>query len=300
MLARDFLCHYSRRPRIPLRGWASSSLDVLSESEPYPDVSFVAAINNAALVLAYAGERGWAKQICKREIEWIANMVVGLCPVDAAPLLRLAIDPWVNYGRLLSIEGEGDRARLHFERVFSLNSDSPVDLGAYSMDPDTWKEIKFLDPLIAEVTKAVYVIDSLKSYFQSSDYENALRFIEHVPWTNKTPLQSVVDEAKLICRSALGFHDQVLAAVAELATTHDVYFQAIQQLYAVESRLSIEPSEEGVETIRKLAVLVVLDGFQIRTADLDGQVCRCSGRSVSPPQRAEVGAHCPPEGARAC
>jgi hypothetical protein len=194
-------------------------------------VTLFSAINNAALIFTYLGEIDKARRICVAELAWIAELLSKLSPAKAAHLLRLSIDPWVNYGHLLGSKGAAEDARAHFAVDYSLNSGAGAALGPCHIPPQIWAKIKVIDPGIEAVTQAVYVIDSLKSYFLSGDFRGALQFIQDLHWAGCAGLQCMLDEGRLIVAARLGLHNRVLAATDKPPLDADLYYEAILILY---------------------------------------------------------------------
>jgi hypothetical protein len=110
------------------------------------------------------------------------------------------------------------------------------------------------------VIEAVYVIDSLKSYFLSGDFAGALQFIRGLRWGGCAGLQCLVDEGKLIAASCLGLYDRVLTATDKPPYDADLYYEAILTLYNIESHLAT-----GAQSIPRyaqgLAIFVAQGAF---------------------------------------
>ncbi|MFJ9029447.1 tetratricopeptide repeat protein [Streptomyces sp. NPDC102274] len=275
--SNDFLYHYSRIPRSPLALWSERLIEFLRRGTPPESderAKVISSLSNAALVFAYLGDLDKARKICEAQLFWIATQAEGLPPKRSANLLRLALDPWVNMGRLLGFKGETKRAVAHFSDIYSINSGSEVRLGPCRLTPQVWAVILDGDPDMKGVPRAVYVIDSLKAFFQVRDSHGALEFISSLKCVEHAGIRSLVNEGELIpysglhylvyegmiiAKSRLGRHGDVLASTTNLPTGVDMYYQVVMMLYAMESRLVLGQETTGL--VRKLAVLVIGGAF---------------------------------------
>jgi len=283
--ASDFLCHYERPAREPLRCWAARLVGVVGEppAETFADAARQhEAFSNAALIFAYLGEPDRAAEI----------LVHQLALVDEAirrrrdPLfLSMVIDPWVNLGRLCSRRGDADAARRHFADVFALRSGADCRVGPCEIPADDWARTRVADHRLDELTAAIYVIESLKALFVAERFDEAARFLDTVGWARATPLRSLLVEADLIALAGVGRHDEVLAAVPPEAAAYD---QAVFALHGVESRLAIG-AESGHRQAVGLAVLLLHDGMRARPEALFRFAARC-GRVLDRPAQRTVAA----------
>lgn len=256
--AGDFLSAYPRIPSFPLARWAVDLIQTL-RGRDRSDITLSSAMNQAALVVAHLGRADRAWQICDAELAWIARRTTGLAPSQAAPLLLLAIGPWVNQGRLLSSRGVSHEAQAHFAALYALNSGHDAELGPCHIDQRTWARIKEIAPHMEASTRSAYLIDSLKAYFQCGDFTGALDFIETTGAAREPGLRPIADEGRLIAASRLGLHDRALA-ITEGSSNEDPYHAAVLALYKLENRLALnEP--DPFDSARRLAVLVAHDLF---------------------------------------
>jgi tetratricopeptide (TPR) repeat protein len=188
----DFLCPFPRIPRLPLDRWAANCVQQLRLPEqvrsPADDETYYATLNKAALIFSYLGYSEEDKRICLAELHSIAAR-------EPDPmLLRLAIDPWINYGRLLALEGATAEALGHFAVVNSLNQGDGAELGPCRISPGMWLKIKQIDPRLERAARDSYVIDSIRTYFHANDFNGALGFINGL--NGDCPY--IIEEAALI------------------------------------------------------------------------------------------------------
>jgi hypothetical protein len=124
-------------------------------------------INNASLVFALAGEDVTAAQICRRQLAWLRAAARD----GAQAAASLAIQPWVNLGRLLRQRGEHERALAMFARVYVPDERGLLSFGGFAVPP---QDVRY------ENAELIYVADSLRTYAGARTYERGLRFIRRV------------------------------------------------------------------------------------------------------------------------
>ena len=269
--ARDFLYHYPRLARKPLERWARDLIKRLDAAEMTPDdqayVPVITAMNNAALIFAYLGEDREAAAVCEAELAWIAREASGRGPNGKAQLLRLAINPWVNCGRLRALQRATDDALAYFARVRLLISGvADVELGPCVLTPQVWSRVMQIDTDTEEMIDAIYTIDSLKAYFQAGDYSGALDFIRGLDGISTAALRWFTKEGQVIAASGLGLHQQVIAAESETPTESNLYYEAILMLYSIEGRLAVG-AEGACKSAQELAVAVAHDFLEFVPAE---------------------------------
>lgn len=266
---------------MPLSSWSEDLVELLQRSnaaEPDEQVRTLSILSNAALVFTYLGAPETAKKICEAELFWIADRCDSLAEDETAHLLRLAIDPWVNLGRLLGFRGATESALEHFATVYSLNSGSEVFLGPCCFTQNIWRKILSIDPQMASVCRAVYVIDSLKAFFQVGDSRGSLKFIESLGSIDHAGVRALVNEGELIAapqlglhflvnegtliaKSRLSLHDEVLTSTKDTPSGADLYYEAVLMLYRAES-FYFARLPDGADISRRLAILVAWGIFE--------------------------------------
>ncbi|MFC9825744.1 hypothetical protein ACFWG6_39060 [Streptomyces erythrochromogenes] len=273
--ANDFVCHYPRGRRPPLTYWSEKLVESLQGRAPKGLNEYknsASLLNKAALVFAYLGEQDKARQICEAELVWLANEADGLNLQDSAHLLRLAIDPWVNMGRLLGFQGNAKNALEYFAAVHSLNSSAQVHLGPCRLTSQIWKKVLESHPHMNEVTRSIYVIDSLKTLLQSQDYRGVLEFIKALNAVecaamsapesralsnavSSPGLRYLVNEGALIAKLRLGSHGEIAANARPSLIKADAYYESVLMLYRAEIDCA-EGTRNGSQISKKLAILV--------------------------------------------
>jgi tetratricopeptide (TPR) repeat protein len=233
----DFLSNYRRIPRRPLKAWAETchrQLLVYSIAAPVDYTNITAIINNVALIFAFLGETDLAQRICKAELSWISEKASRVGVAEAASILRLAINPWINQGRLLGIRGAADQSREYFLSAFSLTSNAEATLGPCRISPRVWTRIDIEDPQLKYGIESAYIIESLKTFFASGDFAAGLQFCRDTRRTRAT--KYVVEEGLLICLSRLGKYEEAVDLIKRSQNDADIYFEAILLLYELSCR----------------------------------------------------------------
>lgn len=124
-------------------------------------------VNNASLVFALAGEDAQAAQICRRQLAWLRAAARD----GAKAAASLAMQPWVNLGRLRRQRGEHESALAMFARVYVPDEDGRLRYGDFAVRP---RDVRY------ENAELIYVADSLRTYAAARAWERGLRFIRRV------------------------------------------------------------------------------------------------------------------------
>ncbi|MBQ0897426.1 hypothetical protein KBX37_30915 [Micromonospora sp. U56] len=252
MPSPELLSHYPRIPRIPLEEWAAGSLALIAGSfddELSARLTQFSAINNAALIFTYLDDPKLAKKLCEMELAWLASKSMDAAAAgSSSQLLHLAIDPWVNQGRLLALARSTSEALDCFGRVFSLTQGEDVWLGSCSITSFEWKEIERLHPGLRSTAYSVYIIESLKALSMAGDSAGVLAFLDRQRWAEGTELEKFVIEGRLNGLSQLGLHQEVMELAEEAAPDFDYFHQAVFALHSAESGYVL-----GVNNARRVA-----------------------------------------------
>jgi len=98
----DTLLDTGRVIRLPFEEWVPEICAKLESAGSIEDTW--AALNNAALVFVYARQPELARDICTHQLQWAGQN----------ELPELAIQPWINLGRLCRRAGHYEAALTHF------------------------------------------------------------------------------------------------------------------------------------------------------------------------------------------
>lgn len=176
MFLRDFLLIHDRPINAPLHKWAARLLQTLPpllEDLRHNSARISMCLNQAALIEALRGNALNAEAICDAHLRWVEQLA---SKYDSS-LYELAIQPWVNKGRLRRLEKKFDHALEHFCLIRDCMLGKPLVLGPCIITQATWKRITENNAAISRTLWNVYVVDSLKSYFSAHDLDGALHFV---------------------------------------------------------------------------------------------------------------------------
>lgn len=164
--------------RPALDRWAQSLLNRLQElleRSPEAWAPIGDCMNVAALIEVYRGDRVAARQICESHLRWAERLTRRLGVQEAG---ALAIQPWINVGRLLRLERDFPQALERFALLRDHLSGRPLHLGAIHIEPEVWRHVLAAQPTLVGILETVYLVDSLKTFFMAKDYGQALAFLQ--------------------------------------------------------------------------------------------------------------------------
>jgi hypothetical protein len=139
--------------------------------------------NNASLLFALAGDDVFAEEICIRQMDWLAGLQA---KGGVAEVASLAMQPWVNLGRLYRQRRQWDRALAQFADIFDPDPDGVLHFGAFAVH--AW-DVRHEDAAL------LYAVDSLRTLAMAGRHEHGLRFIRRLrPGTTSTVVLTRLDE----------------------------------------------------------------------------------------------------------
>ncbi|HUO89208.1 MAG TPA: hypothetical protein VMU08_08535 [Rhizomicrobium sp.] len=168
-LPSDILSDRGRIFRPPLMRWALSLARQFRNpahpsADPRHTYEVCALANNASLLFALAGESDFAETVCEKQLAWLhRRMLAG----GGAAAASLAIQPWVNIGRLYRQRGESARALAQFAAIFPAPDGAPLAFGPFRLEQED---------ILFEDVELLYVVDALRTFHAARDYERGLRF----------------------------------------------------------------------------------------------------------------------------
>ncbi|GAB4556641.1 MAG: hypothetical protein Tsb0020_00040 [Haliangiales bacterium] len=256
----DTLLEVGRVNRQPLRQWAEDLISKLAttnnaDSETWLDVT--GCMNNAALIEVFRGELQSARKVCDLQLSWVAGLVRTYGPMAACDL---ALQPWVNIGRLLRITGDYDAALSHFTMLLDTGTEQDLQLGPVAIDASTWQEVaraKKLDNFL----EAVYVVDSAKTYFAAKDFQGALDFLRSAaPFINQgvAPMRA---EAEVIALANLERYQDALAIMNLDEWQQDNYTKLVRVTYRVGIMAAAGYIEQAEKLLQQLVGRVLAAKF---------------------------------------
>lgn len=176
------LIPHEKLVREPLQKWAGRWLEWVMCQEPSLCVDLrrtrelAKCLNQVALIEFYRGNRLGAECLCWLQIEWIHRLVM---QTQAADLLEIALQPWINIGRLQMAEGSFDGAMAKFCVLQEFDRRTLLAIGPIRFTDAAWNRIHASESDLRSRLEAVFVIDSLKCLLVSGQVEEVHSFRRH-------------------------------------------------------------------------------------------------------------------------
>jgi hypothetical protein len=189
----DSLYESGRVPRAPLRDWAAKLLTQLAAlgSEPVAWPYFAGGVNNAALIEVFRGDLQNAQEMCEIQLRWISRLLHAHGVLAAG---NLAVQPWVNLGRLCRIRGDDEGALQRFALLVDTLAGVPLRIGPVTFDAAAWRELVHTKVMLPEL-RAVYVVESVKTYLAARDNTGAAEFLRRArEFMDETQPFTLLDE----------------------------------------------------------------------------------------------------------
>jgi hypothetical protein len=115
--------------------------------------------NHASLVLAHAGRLDDAEHMVRAQLAWLQ---AGADRTGDGALLALALQPWINLGRLHALRGRADAALLHFQDVGACRMDAPVPLAGRTVLAAHWAAAGWQAAELERFGRSARIIDGLR------------------------------------------------------------------------------------------------------------------------------------------
>lgn len=161
--------------RRPLDAWSADVLGDIDAALAQPGVAERARTvtgcgNHASLVLAHAGRADDAERIVRAQVAWLQ---AGADRTGQGALLALAVQPWINLGRLHVLAGRADAALRHFAEVRACGMDAPVTLAGRVVHPADWAAAGWEAAELARFGRSAWVIEGLRARLAAGDWAGA-------------------------------------------------------------------------------------------------------------------------------
>jgi hypothetical protein len=198
----QLLSDCDRPIRRDLRTWACDITTSLLDAAR-PAEGIFASLNQAALVFTHLGDLASAEDICRRELEWVAARAR-----HDRSLTGLALQPWVNIGRLRLLQADPELALRHF--VFDL-AQHETHLGPVTVRRDDWDLLGRIHPGALDALHDACLYDAITALLALEDNGRVFTFLEAHDRAFGVPrLQSLLYEATLLGWTRLSAYDSVL------------------------------------------------------------------------------------------
>jgi hypothetical protein len=259
-ISQDTLLEVGRVNRPPLLAFARAILDRLGklgwEPESWPEVAI--GMNNASLVEALRGEMRRAEQLCLLQLAWAARLVREHGLQTAGDL---ALQPWVNLGRLRRLEGRHAEARRHFAFLPDLQQGRAIETGPICFDAAAFRELVESRTLTPFLT-TVYVVDTMKTWSGAGDFSGALAFLtEARELVGQAPMP-ILDELQLITLANLGRYDEAMAVTERPTWQEDGFSKLCKVTYRVSLLAAVRSVEAAAPLAADLTAKVLRAGLE--------------------------------------
>ncbi|MEU0375510.1 hypothetical protein ABZ070_36490 [Streptomyces sp. NPDC006283] len=284
-LPSDFLLLRDRPVRQPLRKWAEQirrALTAQAAHDPPDTRAICSLINLAALIEASRGDRTNARAICTTQVIWLAGLLEkGLPRGDALPL---ALQPWINLGRLLRVEARTAEALDHFRLAHDLLARHPVSIGPLVVEGSDYTAILEREESSSATLWNIYTLDCLKTYFRAGAFEEALRFASRLRETGPAQLDPFLTEAEVISFLRLGEHKRAYELCLSQTESDDTLHALTFLLYQAAALIGAGSFSAAKDMTAELTSFLVRDGLDwlpastaMRYLDALGQTCEDLG-----------------------
>jgi hypothetical protein len=271
----DFLLLQDRLCRPPLQQWAKGICRQLKEELSQKRINpsqMASLLNLAALVEALRGDTLTAKAICQAELTWLANLP--LQQFHRRTIAALALQPWINIGRVLRIEEEVGEALNHFTLALKQQTNEPIFLGPFVITSEDWRDLAGSD--IAGSLWNIYLVDTLKSFFKVGAFDDALEFIRNLPSRAAAPSDNLLLEGKIISCVGIGDYEQAYW-LAKSQGSHEILDTLVFILHQSVCLLGLNHGAQANSLATELTSFVSLGGLSCFPAPTTIRYLGCLG-----------------------
>lgn len=194
-----------------LQVWSKELADSLREIDPFAaEISPNATVflNQAALVAALQGKMEEAFDLCHVQVEWLLHRT---------PTRRMNADdfmtffqPWINIGRLHTIQGNYEAAALHFGMIERIQEADEIDLMYDSIKSSQvkafLKDEKYGQELDAFL-RSNYIDGMFSILMKKFQFREALEFLqEQGTYFNHPAFEEIKNEFAVLILEKMGEH----------------------------------------------------------------------------------------------
>jgi hypothetical protein len=254
----DFLLVQDGLSRPPLKEWAKTIRHALEEElirDEKNITCIVSLLNLAAWVEALRGDTSSARAVCEAELAWLSSLTFK--GYQHATLSTLALQPWINIGRLCRIEGKVEEALQHFALVLRRTAHTPSILGPYSVTLEDWESFGLE---VLSVLWNIYAVESLKSFFQFGQFKAALDFIVHLSAAKHSCLHALLREGEILSHAGLADYGRAYS-VAKSRSTQEILDTAIFMYYEAFCLTRLDRRDEASQIVGELTSFITLGGL---------------------------------------
>ncbi|EYF03094.1 hypothetical protein [Chondromyces apiculatus] len=209
-------------------------------------------MNNAALIEVYRGDLRSAHRLCQMQLRWAARSEARYGGTTAGVL---AVQPWINLGRLKRLEKDVEGALAHFSLVVATLDGAPVRLGPLHLDAEAWQEVVRHRSLLG-MLKAVYLIDSVKTFLGARDEGAALGFLRQARERLGGPPSVLLNELELLVLSRAGRLDEAASVLERESWGESDYAKLLRVTYRIALRAASGEVDRARRTMEQLVARV--------------------------------------------
>jgi hypothetical protein len=185
-----------------------------------------AAFNETALIFAHLGFTATAKSLCESQLTWVSRL-----DTKRADNLALAVQPWINMGRLGALANQASSDVSHLSLMSLAEANVSVRLGPCSIPGDAWSDMFDVRPDLVRTLWSAAILDRLRQLFKAAKYQAALHLLEGAGTRIVPDLREALLEGKIMCFANM----EAWSRVARIArdwqpSTH--YMAAVRDLHA--------------------------------------------------------------------
>ncbi|HXT15556.1 MAG TPA: hypothetical protein VN706_07990 [Gemmatimonadaceae bacterium] len=156
-----------------------------------------------------------SRRLCELEAEWLIRF--GDVHGDSA-IRSLAIQPWVNIGRLDALEGNWAGALSRYAGLSSTSPCSALVVLGHSIEIDD--AVTADAPVtLRQMANNIYVLDSLQALLRNHQAGEMLEFVERLSPTCGREFQPFLREAAIVAHAELGRADEAVHLARSAAAT---------------------------------------------------------------------------------
>ena len=252
---------HERVVRRPLGFWAEelrAELEAWSRQDPSTlgtRTALMRIANATALIEAHEGQNKGARKTCWATLHWLGSHAAAEAQNDS-DASSLALQPWVNLGRLHSLEGRLEAALTHFGRLLPYLRDEMVRLGPVGIGGGHFRADTATCRRVTGIVRASYVLDSLKALLRAREYGRLLTFGKEVEAYRWSTVEVFLREAQLVAMARLG-DETVLALASEYERESSSWERLVYRLRRAQALAAFGHVDRAADVAMSLAPVAI-------------------------------------------
>ena len=242
-----------RPARPPLPAWVGEverALDEVPGADP-DSGALAACFRQAARIERYFGRLHLAEALCGAHLQWVRDESARRG--DPA-LLGLALDPWIELGRLDRLAGKEEASLRKLSRLPAARGSASIALGAVEIRAADWPAIRAARPGIDAALDTTWIVESLQTMLAAKSFQRALAFAAREARDPADDAASFLAEARIVVHCHLGRRDAAWDEAGRQAGDVNRSFRPIFQLRAAQALACFGGQRAALELLRDLVV----------------------------------------------